>query len=78
MPKPEDKLWTKQLIHQPEITFGTIYELLVDKKVVLPKVSYLDSTTDERADKVMQNDVEDDTALSGLPAESTRTLRKAY
>ena len=78
IPKPEDKLWTKQLIHLPEITFGTIYEFLVDRKVVLPKVSYLDSIADERADKVMQNDTKDDTASSGLPTESTRTLRKAY
>ena len=61
------------------ITFGTIIrKFLVDRKVVLPKVSYLDSIADERADKVMQNEVEDDTAYSGLPTESTRTLRKAY
>jgi len=45
--KPEDKLWTKQLIHLPEIMFGTIYEFLVDRKVFLPKVSYLDSKADE-------------------------------
>ena len=83
IPKPEDQLWTKQLVHLPEITFGTIYEFLVDRKVVLPKVSYLDSIANERADKVMQNDAEDDSASSsketaGLPTESTRTLRKAY
>ena len=84
LPKPGDPLWTKQLVQQlPMITFSTIYKFLVDRKIVLSKVSYLESIADERAEKSMQNDVEDDGVLSceensGIPTEYTRTLDKAY
>ena len=46
----------------------------MDRKVILLKVSYLESITDVRAEKSMQNDVEDDGILSceensGIPTE---------
>ena len=83
LPKPGDPLWTKQLVQLPMITFSTIYKFLVDRKIVLSKVSYLESIADERAEKSMQNDVEDDGVLSceensGITTEYTRTLDKAY
>ena len=81
LPKSEDPLWTKQLVQLPRVTFSTIYEFLVDRKVVLPKVSYLESIADIRAEKSMQNDMEDSGVLeenSGIMTEYTRTLEKAY
>lgn len=81
MPKPEDPLWTKQLVQLPTVTFSTIYKFLVDRKVVLSRGSYLESIADVRAEKSMQNDVEDDLSCeenSGIPTEYTRTLDKAY
>ena len=41
LPKPEDTLWTKQLVQLPRVTFITIYGFLVDRKVILPKVKVL-------------------------------------
>lgn len=63
MPKPEYPFWTKQLIQLPKVTFNTIYEFLVDRKVVLLKVSYLDSIADVWAEKTMQNYTEDSDVL---------------
>ena len=48
---------TKQLVQLPRVTFSTIYEFLVDRKVILPKVSYLENIADIQAKKSIQNDV---------------------
>jgi len=54
----------------------------VDRKVTLPKVSYLESIADVRAEQSLQNDVEDGALCSeetsGMITECTRTLDKAY
>ena len=65
------------------ITFGTIYDFLVDRKVILPKVSYLESVADQRAEKAYRYDFEDESDISckenvSISTESTRTLSKAY
>ena len=48
----------------------------------MSKVSYLECIADERAEKSMQNDVEDDVLSceesSGIPIEYAKTLDKAY
>ena len=80
IPKPKDPL---QLIQLPKITFGTIYDFLVDRKVILPEVSYLESIADQRAEKAYQYDFEDESDLSckenvSISTESTKTLSKAY
>ena len=83
IPKPKDQLWTNQLIQLPKITFGMIYDFLVHRKVILPKVSYLESIADQRAEKAYHYDFEDESDLSckenvSISTESTRTLSKAY
>ena len=55
----------------------------MDRKVILPKVSYLESIADIRAEKSIQNDMKDGGVLSceevsGILTEYTRTLDKAY
>lgn len=85
LPKLDDPLWTKQLIQLPKITFSVIYDFLVDRKVILRKVSYLESVADVRAEKYSQNDTEDesislseDKSNPSVATEYTRTLDKAY
>lgn len=85
LPKLDDPLWTKQLIQLPKITFSVIYDFLVDRKVILWKVSYLESVADVRAEKYSQNDTEDesislseDKSNPSVATEYTRTLDKAY
>jgi len=56
VPAPEDIQWTNRLYNLPEITFGTIYDHLVDRKVVLKKVGYLENIADQRADAVLRHD----------------------
>lgn len=40
----------------PKITFGTIYDYLVDRKFLLKRVSCLEGIADARAKKVEHND----------------------
>jgi len=53
---PDDLQWTKQLQNIPTITFNTIYDFLVDRKILLKKVSHLESATNDK--EQMSNDEE--------------------
>lgn len=73
------------------VTFGTIYDFLVDRKVLLKQVSYLERIADRRAALLTNPEEEDahsyieedkhklnDDRLLGVPVEYTRTLKNAY
>lgn len=62
-----------------------IYNFLTDRKVILQKVSCLESVADVRAEKYSQNDAKDETISlsedkmnSSVATEYTRKLDKAY
>ena len=50
VPDVSNPEWTTKLCKLPKITFGTIYDFLVDRKVLLKKVRDLESVTDRRAE----------------------------
>ena len=50
VPDISDPEWTTNLFKLPKITFESIYDVLVDRKVLLKKVSDLESVTDSRAE----------------------------
>jgi len=60
------------------ITFGTNYDYLVDRKIVLEKISLLESMADRRAKAVDGHTEVLNTIGNGMPIEYTRTLDKAY
>ena len=75
----------------PKITFGTMFDYLVDRLVLLKRVSSLEGIADERAFKAENNfksnvEVEvvsgatgiDDEGGEYVPVECTRILKKAY
>ena len=78
VPAPEDILWTNRLYNLPGITFGTIYDHLIDRKVVLKKISYLENIADERAEAVLQHASGDHECSNSTSIDYTRTLDKAY
>ena len=83
VPDISDAEWTTKLFKLPKITFGTIYDFLVDRKVLLRKVSDLESVADRRAELVCNSEKEDTHVYqndrnSGVLVEYTRTLEKAY
>ena len=43
VPDAKDNHWTNRLYNLPKITFGTIYDYLVDRKVVINKMSSMES-----------------------------------
>jgi len=61
----------------PKVTFSTIYHLLVDRKVHLKKVSYLEEIA-ERSPDSSNEEVFQMCANQAVPIEYTRTLSKAY
>ena len=93
-PSEDDPLWTNRLYKSPEVSFSTIYDFLVDRKVLLKHVSYLESVADKQADEIRSHSEGDnkDPDFSGnnseaiphhpsnayVPIEYTRTLDKAY
>lgn len=48
LPSPDDKEWTKSLQCLPTITFNTIYDFLVDRKILLKKVSHIEHATESQ------------------------------
>ena len=82
VPNVDDQQWSVKLHDLCKITFSTIYEYLVERKVLLKRVSYLENVVDKRAelsdrsdkDTVLKNDEND----KNVPIEYTRTLDKAY
>ena len=43
IPKLNDKLWSKQIYKIPKITFGTIYDFLVECKMLAQKANCIDN-----------------------------------
>ena len=80
LPKYDDPQWTTRLHELPKITFSTIYSFLVDRKVSLKKVSYLEGIAEKNVELTQTND--DKNFHNGtdhdVPIEYTRTLSKAY
>jgi len=74
VPSAQDKGWTSRLYSIPKITFGTIYNYLVDRKLVLKKVTCLESVADNRAEAMYSGEK----IISSACIEYTRTLDKAY
>ena len=76
VPNVDDQQWTTNL---PKITFSTIYIFLVERKVLLQRVSYLECLADRRAELSGKSD--SDSAAKGdenVPIGYARTLDKAY
>ena len=46
LPLPDDQRWTKQLQNLPTITFSAIYDFLVDRKILIKKVSHLENAVE--------------------------------
>ena len=92
-PSEDDPQWTNRLYKIPEVSFSTIYDFLVDRKVLLKRVSYLESVAAEEiqspkgdsTDVKMVDVPEDKSEVRPhppsdvyVPVEYTRTLDKAY
>ena len=77
VPDAKDSHWTSRLYNLPKITFGTIYDYLVDRKVVLNKISSMESMADKRAEAI-DGHIHVETTGDSVPIEYTRTLDKAY
>ena len=63
VPAADDTLWTSRLYRIPKITFSTIYDFLVDRKVLLRRVSYLEGIADKRAEIISTNCEQDKSKL---------------
>ena len=73
--------WTTRLYKIPKITFSTIYDFLVDLKLVIKKVACLESVIDKRAEAVHYDDEKVNVvepSANCMSIEYTRTLDKAY
>jgi len=92
LPSQKDVEWTKQLYMLPTITFSTIYDFLVDCKLLLRKVSYIENALDSIEDAPIGKDsLQSSDTLSNVTdnprvkneswyesVEYTRSLDKAY
>ena len=80
IPDTKDSRWTSRLYDLPNTTYGTIYEQLVDWKMLFHKVSYLEGIADKRAETVQHPDEPTASSIESntVPIEYTRTLDKAY
>jgi len=89
VPKADDPQWTSRLYNLPKITFGTLFDYLVERLVFLRRVSYVEDIADERATTVENVDLnkklksvsdvsDNDDGGEYVQIEYTRTLRKAY
>lgn len=54
-PSEDDPQWSNRLYKIPEISFSTIYDFLVDRKVLLKRVSYLECVADKRAEEIQSH-----------------------
>ena len=78
VPDAQDIHWTNRVYNIPKITFGTIYDYLVDRKVILNKISCLERMADKRTKAVDGHTEVLETNGDGVPIQYTRTLDKAY
>ena len=77
MPAKEDPDWTTKLNHLPTITFGTIYDFLVSRKVFLKRVSDIEIIVDDQEDNLLSKESSCDESWYEA-IEYTRALDKAY
>ena len=70
--------WTKQLQCLPTITFNTIYDFLVDHKILLKKVSHIENVTESQEQLSSEEGSCHDDKSWYESVEYTRTLEKAY
>ena len=78
MPLPNDPQWTKQLQCLPTITFNTIYDFLVDRKILLNKVSHIENVMDSQQQLSSEEGSCHDDKSWYESVEYTCTLEKAY
>ena len=81
IPDIKDSLWTKEIYKAPSVTFGTIYQFLVERKVLIKKANHLESVIDRRDGSDLGVHVQGNVNLSPGTSETvsyTRTLDKAY
>ena len=73
LPAQDDKQWTKQLHLIPTVTFSSIYDFLVSRKVSLKKVRQIENAVDDREDNSING--KDPSEQSGYESvEYTRIL----
>ena len=77
MPSKEDLEWTNKLNCLPNITFGTIYDFLVSRKVFLKRVRDIEIIVDDQ-DRNLLNDEGSSDECWYESVEYTRALNKAY
>ena len=77
MPAKEDPDWTTKLNHLPTITFGTIYDFLVSRKVFLKRVRDIEIIVDDQEDNLLSKESSSDESWYES-VEYTRALDKAY
>ena len=79
IPKPNDKQWSKEIYKIPKITFSTIYQFLVERKVLVQKADHVNNIIDRRNSSPLYcQDGEPLDLNDGDPIAYTRTLDKAY
>ena len=77
MPSKEDPEWTKKLNCLPTITFGTIYDFLVSRKVFLKRVRDVEIIVDDQDVDLLNDEGSSDESWYES-VEYTRALNKAY
>lgn len=77
LPPRDDMQWTKQLYCIPTVTFSSIYDFLVSRKVSLKKVRHIENAVDNREENGLSGEDASDQSWYES-AEYTRTLDKAY
>ena len=91
IPDMNDKLWSKEIYKAPKVTFSSIFQFLVDRKVLIRKANHVDNVIEKRdcsdlgiqtqgnvnLDSGCQGNANSDTCTSESVC-YTRTLDKAY
>lgn len=81
IPTAKDKLWTKELYKAPKISFGTIFNFLVDSKVLIKKAVHVENVM-EIKEKCTIEEVGGQTGRDSSddlePATNICSLDKAY
>ncbi|XP_065901931.1 uncharacterized protein [Dysidea avara] len=81
VPKSNDMHWSKQIYRVPKITFGMIFDFIVERKVLAQKANCIDDASEKRDDSFLccQNeDMSLGASTTGDPIVYTRSLDKAY
>ena len=81
IPDVKDGLWTKEIYKAPKVTFSSIFQFLVDRKVLIKKANHIENVTERRDNSNLGIHVQGNVNLDNAICESvcyTRTLDKAY